>query len=356
MKIAVAMSGGVDSSVAAYLMKSRGHDVVGLTMDIWSCRNRAQVDPRVCCGPEAIRDAARVAEALGIRHSVVDLRRAFEDRVVGPFVSEYASGRTPNPCVLCNRHVKFGALLAKAAAVGATHLATGHHAVVGGSSDGGGRFTLTRAKDRAKDQTYFLYAMTQEDLGRVLMPVGELSKDEVRQRARDAGLHVAERAESQDLCFVPGGDLASFLAPRVPTALRPGPIEDLSGTVVGEHAGIALYTVGQRGGLGLSRPRATYVLRIDAARNTLVVGDEDDLSARGLVADELTWIAGTPPGVAFRANAKIRYASPAAACEVELSGARARVTFDAPQRAVAPGQAVVFYDGGIVLGGGTIRA
>lgn len=355
MKIAVAMSGGVDSSVAAHLMKSRGHDVVGLTMDIWSCRDLAQVDPSACCGPEALRDAARVAETLRIRHYVVDMRRDFQDRVIGPSVSEYASGRTPNPCILCNRYVKFGPLLAKAAAVGATHLATGHHAVVAPSS-GSGRFTLMRAKDRAKDQTYFLYAMTQEELGRVLMPVGELTKDDVRQLARDAGLHVAERAESQDLCFVPRGDLASFLAPLVPAALRPGPIEDLAGTVVGEHVGIALYTVGQRGGLGLSRPCATYVVRIDAARNTLVVGGEDDLRARGLIADELTWIAGSAPGRTFRAQAKIRYASPPAACEVEIAGARARVTFDAPERAVAPGQAVVFYDGESVLGGGTISA
>jgi tRNA-specific 2-thiouridylase len=355
MTIAVAMSGGVDSSVAALLLKSRGHEVIGLTMDIWSCGDGANADPLACCGPLAIRDARRVADALGIRHHVVDMRRVFEDAVMLPFISEYAAGRTPNPCVRCNRFVKFDALLARALAVGATHLATGHHAVVGRNA-ADTRFVLRRARDRAKDQTYFLYAMTQPALERVLMPVGELTKDEVRRCARDAGLPVADRDESQDVCFLPRGDLAELLGSRAPTALRRGPIEDLSGKVIGEHAGIALYTVGQRGGLGLSRPRPTYVVRIDAARNALVVGDEEDLYAGNLVAGELSWIAGVPPGAAFRAAGKIRYASAAAACSVELSGDEARATFEEPQRAVAPGQAVVFYDGETVLGGGTIRA
>ncbi len=347
------MSGGVDSSVAAYMLKRQGHEVLGLTMKIWTCDEDAPVDPRVCCGPAAISDARRVAEEIGIRHYVVGMRGVFEELVIDHFVAEYARGRTPNPCVRCNRYVKFEPLLAKADALGATHLATGHHAIVESGPDG--RFALRRAKDARKDQTYFLYSMTPDQLARVLMPIGRLTKDEVRALAREAGLPVADRPESQDVCFVPGGDIGELIAERLPSALEPGPIEDLDGRVLGEHRGIARYTIGQRSGLGLARPRPAYVVRIDRPRNVVVVSDDEDLFADSLTADELSWIAGEPPAAEFRTSAKVRYAARPAPAAVEVVGDEARVSFDEPERALAPGQAVVFYDGDRVLGGGTIR-
>lgn len=354
MRIAVAMSGGVDSSVAAHVLKQHGHEVLGLTMKIWTCDEDAPVDPRVCCGPAAIRDARRVADEIGIRHYVVGMRGVFEKLVIDDFVAEYARGRTPNPCVRCNRLVKFDPLLSKASALGATHLATGHHAIV--EPDPDGRFELRRARDARKDQTYFLYSMTQDQLARVLMPIGSLTKDEVRTVAREAGLPVADRPESQDICFVPDGDIAGLIAKRLPSALEPGPIEDIDGRVLGEHRGIARYTVGQRSGLGLARPRPTYVVRIDPRRNALVVGDDEDLYAGTLTADGLSWVAGEPPPGEFRTRAKVRYASDPAPAAVAIEGDEARVSFDEPQRALAPGQAVVFYDADRVLGGGTIRS
>jgi tRNA-specific 2-thiouridylase len=354
MRVAVAMSGGVDSSVAAYLLKARGHDVLGLTMKIRHPGDGDDVDPRVCSGPAALRDAERVARDLGIPHYAVELADTFERVVVDHFASEYARGRTPNPCARCNRLVKFDALLTKAVALGASRLATGHHAVVR-EDPASGLFSLHRGVDRDKDQSYFLYALGQSQLSRVVTPVGELTKREVRSIARESALHVADRPESQDVCFVPGGGVEPFLRARRPEALVPGPIVDADGAVVGEHRGVGLYTVGQRSGLGLSRSRPTYVLRILAEENTIVVGDEQDLYARHLTARGLSWIAGRTPVGTFRAEAKIRYASQPAGCTVRLEGDEAAVTFDEPERAVAPGQAVVFYEGDAVLGGGTIE-
>jgi len=348
------MSGGVDSSVAAHVLRSRGHEVVGLTMKTWPCGSDDQVGARVCCGPAAVRDAERVARELGVRHYTIPTERRFEEAVIEPFVSEYASGRTPNPCARCNRLVKFDVLLKKAVSLGARYLATGHHAIVREGAPSGAR-TLARGADRGKDQTYFLYSMTQWQLARVLMPVGGLTKEGVREIAKRAGLHVADRPESQDACFVPRGDIEAFLRERCPDAVRPGPIVDLEGTVLGRHRGIALYTVGQRSGLGLSRPAATYVVRIAAHENTIVVGGERDLYGRELRARDLNWIAGSPPGESFRATAKIRYAAEPASCTVLVVGSESVVSFDEPQRAIAPGQAVVFYEGDVVLGGGTIR-
>jgi tRNA-specific 2-thiouridylase len=353
MRVAVAMSGGVDSSVAAHILKARGHDVFGLTMKTWPCGNDAEVDPRVCCGPAAARDAERVAHELGIRHYTIGLERRFEEAIVEHFVAEYARGRTPNPCARCNSLVKFGALLPAALSLGADRLATGHHAVVQ-EDPSTGTFALLRSRDRLKDQTYFLYALTQRQLSRALMPVGELRKEKVRAIARTARLHVAERPESQDVCFIPRGDVAAFLRERCPSAVRPGPIIDRDGAVLGEHRGIGLYTVGQRSGLGLSRSRPSYVLRIAADENAVVVGDERDLMSQALVATDLSWIAGSPPGDAFRAAAKIRYAATPAPCTVTVGADESTVSFDEPQRALAPGQAVVLYAGDAVLGGGTI--
>jgi tRNA-specific 2-thiouridylase len=353
MRIAVAMSGGVDSSVAAHILKEQGNEVIGLTMKIWPCGTDADGGGRTCCDPESIRDAARVADELGIRHYELGMRGAFEAAVVSEFLTEYAAGRTPNPCVTCNRLIKFDPFLEKAAALGATHLATGHHAVVarGGPT---GPFLLRTARDRSKDQSYFLYVLTQEQLPRVLMPVGGLTKEEVRDVARGAGLSVSDRPESQDVCFVPGGDVEAFFRMMRPEAMRPGPIEDTDGSVLGEHRGIALYTIGQRSGLGLARPRPTYVLRIDAARNAVIVGEDEDLYSRKLTASSLNWVAGAPPAPEFRTTAKIRYAASPMPCDVVVDGDRLTLRFDEPQRAIAPGQSAVLYDGDVVLGGGTI--
>jgi tRNA-specific 2-thiouridylase len=354
MKVAVAMSGGVDSSVAAHILKEQGHEVIGLTMKIWPCGTDAGSGGRTCCDPDSIRDAERVAGELGIRHYELGMRGAFEKAVVREFLTEYASGRTPNPCVTCNRLIKFGPFLEKAAALGATRLATGHHAVVT-RDESTGAYLLRKGRDRSKDQSYFLYVLTQKQLSHVLMPIGAMTKTEVRDAARAAGLSIAERPESQDVCFVPDGDVAAFFRLMMPEAMRPGPIEDLEGNVLGEHGGIALYTVGQRSGLGLSRPRPTYVLRIDAARNAVVVGDDEELYSSELTASDLNWIAGAPPDTEFRADAKIRYAASPCPCTAVLEGERLRLRFEEPKRAIAPGQSVVLYDGDVVLGGGVIN-
>jgi tRNA-specific 2-thiouridylase len=353
MRIAVAMSGGVDSSVAALILARQGHEVVGLTMKIWPCEAEVDDDARRCCDPGSIRSAERVARELGVPHYTLGMRAPFERHVVRDFLLEYSRGRTPNPCVVCNRFIKFGPLFEKAAAVGATHLATGHHATVE-RHRAGGSFLLKRGTDPSKDQSYFLYSLTQDILSRLLMPVGGLTKPEVRAIARASGLSVAERPESQDVCFVPGGDVESFLRQTAPDAGLPGPIEDLSGRVIGEHRGIGLYTVGQRSGLGLSRSRPTYVVSIDADRNTVVVGDDADLYSSELTASDVHWIAGGPPADAFRAEAKIRYAAEPQACSVLLSENGFRLAFDVKQRAIAPGQSVVLYDDEVVLGGGRI--
>lgn len=353
MRIAVAMSGGVDSSVAAHVLKEQGHEVIGLTMKIWPCDADVEDDAGSCCDPGAIRAAARAADELGVRHYELGMRAPFEAHVVRDFLSEYSRGRTPNPCVVCNRYIKFDPFLEKAAALGATHLATGHHAVV--ERDGGNdRYLLKRGVDRSKDQSYFLYPLTQRVLSRVLMPVGGMTKDEVRGIARDAGLTAADRIESQDVCFIPRGDTEAFLRRTAPELVRPGPIEDLEGRAVGEHRGIGLYTIGQRSGLGLSRPVPSYVVRIDAERNVLIVGEENALFSSELTASEVNWILGRAPSDEFRALAKIRYAAEPAPCTVTVRGKGLSVFFDRPRRAVAPGQSVVLYDADVVLGGGII--
>ncbi|MFH1689235.1 MAG: tRNA 2-thiouridine(34) synthase MnmA [Candidatus Eisenbacteria bacterium] len=354
MKIAVAMSGGVDSSVAAHILKEQGHEVIGLTMKIWPCGAEENGGGRTCCDPDSIRDAERVAGELGIRHYTLGMRGAFEKAVVREFLTEYAAGRTPNPCVTCNRLIKFDPFLEKASALGATHLATGHHAVAA-RDDSSGAHLLRKGRDRSKDQSYFLYVLTQKQLPRVLMPVGAMTKAKVRDVARAAGLSVSERAESQDICFVPDGDVAAFFRLLMPEATRPGPIEDRDGNVLGEHRGMALYTIGQRSGLGLSRPRPTYVVRIDAVRNAVVVGDDEELYSSELTASDLNWIAGAPPAREFRAEARIRYAAEPAPCTARVDGDALTVAFAGPQRAIAPGQSAVLYDGDVVLGGGVIQ-
>lgn len=346
------MSGGVDSSVAALMLVEQGHDVFGLTMRLWP-RGAEDGGPTVCCGPEPAVAAGRVASDLAFPHHVVSMAGSFEDSVVAPFVSEYARGRTPNPCVRCNALIKFGELLDLARGLGADVLATGHHAIA--RKDPSGRPVLARSPDAVKDQSYFLHRLTREQLERVVFPVGGLSKDDVRGLARERGLHVADRVESQDVCFVPRGGLGGFLRERVPDAMRPGLIVDLRGNVLGEHSGIAMYTVGQRGGLGLSRPSRSYVVAIDAVRNAVIVGDDLDLFSDSLTAADPHWISGEAPARVFGSAAKVRSTAEAAPCEVEVKADSVSVRFEERQRALTPGQAVVFYDGDVVLGGAVIE-
>jgi tRNA-specific 2-thiouridylase len=356
-KVVAAMSGGVDSSVAASLLLDRGFDVTGLTMNLFSlpaelCRSE---ELRSCCGRRAVEDAHRVAIHLGIPHFVLDLRREFEAAVIADFVREYGRGRTPNPCVRCNERIKFRLFLQRARLLGADFIATGHHARVG-RDPAGSRFLLKKGKDKTKDQSYFLYRLSQAQLARVIFPIGDLTKAEVREMARARGLRVAEKEESQETCFAPLGNYPDFLAERAPRAFRAGPIKDLEGRVLAEHKGIGRYTVGQRRGLGISAPEPLYVIALDARRNTVFVGKEEDLYCEALIASDVRWVSGDKPGGAAAVKAKIRHRHPEApAIVTPLPAGRVRVEFARPQRAVTPGQSVVFYDRQTVLGGGIIE-
>ncbi len=359
-KWAVAMSGGVDSSVAAALLAAEGHEVIGLTMNLWPEWLPEPDDAfKACCGVTAIGDARAVAQRLGIRHYVLNMREEFEQAVIGYFVDEYARGRTPNPCIACNQSIKFSLLLGKMTALGLDGIATGHYARVS-DDPATGRRALLRGRDAAKDQSYVLYGLTQDQLRRLRLPVGEYAKAEVRALARAYDLPVADKPDSQEICFVPRGSYADVVARFRPEALQPGPIVDTSGRPVGTHQGIARYTVGQRRGLGLATGTPLYVVAVDPGRNTVVVGGEHDLLCRELVASGMNWIAQAP-AIPLRVTARVRHAArdvPATVHPSPVPG-DAVVRFDEPQRAAAPGQAVTLYDGERVLGGGliaTVRA
>lgn len=350
------MSGGVDSSVAAGLLLDQGYHVLGVTMQIWQ-ESATETKGAGCCSLGAVEDARRVAGKLGIPHYVLNFREFFADKVINNFVDEYKRGRTPNPCVNCNRYVKFDALLAKARALGAEYLATGHYARVEYNEDYG-RWTLRRARDTKKDQTYALYHFAQEELAHTLMPLGELAdKSAARAIASDLGLSVANKPDSQEICFVQGGSYTDFLARTAPETVQPGDIVDTSGRLRGKHDGIAFYTIGQRKRVNVGSPIPLYVTSIDAGNNTIVVGGDGELMAQGLVADDLNWVAlaGVQDSVAV--TAKIRYNMPAvpAAIQKGPNAGELVLRFDEPQRAVTPGQSVVFYRDDILLGGGTIQ-
>ena len=356
-KWAVAMSGGVDSAVAAALLAQDGHEVVGLTMNLWPEWLPEPDDAfKACCGVSAIGDARAVARQLGIRHYVLNMRDEFEQAVIGYFVDEYARGRTPNPCVACNQSIKFSLLLTKMTALGLDGIATGHYARVAGDPVTGRRLLL-RGRDPVKDQSYVLFGLTQDQLARLSLPIGEFTKEKVRSLAREFGLPVAGKPDSQEICFVPRGSYTDVVARFRPEALRSGPIVDTSGRRLGTHQGIARYTVGQRRGLGLAAGAPVYVVAIDPEHNTIVVGDDTDLLCRVLVADGMNWIAGRPP-VPTRVTARVRHAARDVPATVRSEAApdRAVITFDEPQRAAAAGQAVALYDGERVLGGGVITA
>ena len=348
-RVFAAMSGGVDSAAAALLLLQAGCDVTGVTLRLHGFRDR----PGLCGSADEIDTARSVAAALGIPHVVLDLSERFRERVMDRFVSEYVRGRTPNPCVDCNREIKFGALLDWALDQGADAMATGHYARV--RFDGAlGRWQLLRGADRRKDQTYFLYQLTQHQLSHLLLPAGDYEKPALRALAAAHGLSNAQRADSQDICFVPDGDYVSFLRQQG-AELVPGDFVDEAGRVLGRHKGLPCYTLGQRKGLGVSAGAPLYVLAKDPARNAVVLGADSALYTSELTAERVNWLSIPVPDGPLSVTARTRYSQREAAAHVEpLPGGRARVVFRDPQRAVTPGQAVVFYDGDLVLGGGTI--
>ncbi len=363
-RVVVAMSGGVDSAVAAALLVHQGYEVVGITLNVWPTapEEEEMVREDACCSLAAVEDARRVAERLGIPHYTLNFREVFAGAVIADFAAEYCRGRTPNPCIRCNERVKFGALLQRARELEASHLATGHYARLAQEE---GRHRLYRAADRNKDQTYMLYSLSQDQLAATLLPLGDYTKARVRRMARQAGLPVAERPESQEICFVTQGDYREFLGTYYPEVARPGSIVDTQGNVIGEHRGIAFYTIGQRRGLGIAgrRPaagsalagRAVYVVGIRPESNTVVVGPEEALWSDALVAEHLNLVGLAELPADLPVTAKVRYRSPEAEAILHpLEHGAVEVRFRQPQRAITPGQAAVFYQGEMLVGGATI--
>jgi tRNA-specific 2-thiouridylase len=372
-KIMVAMSGGVDSSLVAALLTEAGHDVTGVTMHLWDGDDKRLAES-LCCSQEMTESARRVCAQLGIPYYVFNFQREFRKHVIEYFLHDYAQGYTPNPCLACNRDIKFRALMTRAEALGFDYIATGHYARIRearglrleasnlGQDDSSREpraaslgYQLLRARDRDKDQSYMLHMLQQNDLARLMFPIGECTKAQVRALAAERGLASADRPESQDICFVPGGDYRNLLREERPESLRPGPIVDMEGHEVGRHQGLPLYTIGQRRGLGVAAGRPLYVTALDPARNAVIVGSPEALERRALTATAVTFVAGDWPAEPFECLAQIRsHADPVAACVKPAERGRISVEFARPQRAVTPGQAVVLYDGDVVLGGGRI--
>ena len=355
-RVVVAMSGGVDSSVTTALLRDEGYEVIGISMQVWDYSRFTGAEAGTfgtCCSLDDIHDARRVAEQLGIPFYVVNFEEEFQHLVIDDFIDEYFLGRTPNPCVRCNQWIKFELLLKKAQALGADFLATGHYVRV--EQDAQGRFHLLKGLDKGKDQSYFLFTLTQQQLGHLLFPLGGLTKGEVRKLAANYELRVAEKGESQEICFIPDNDYVRFIEEARGSGHLSGEIVDSEGKILGSHTGIYGYTVGQRKGLGIAHPHPLYVLKVDVGSRQVIVGGKDELFSEGLIARNLNWIIPQPTAP-LEATCKIRYRHQPVPCRVvPLAVNRAEVRFLEREKSITPGQAVVFYDGDIVLGGGWIE-
>ena len=356
-KVLVGMSGGVDSSVTAHLLKQQGFEVEGLSFVLWEARNKSGL--KTCCSQEVVNSASKAAEELGIGHTAVDARGEFIDKVIGPFVEAYTRGITPNPCILCNRYIKFPFLLREAEKRGAEYIATGHYAKVVQSAESSDASRITRHAslskgiDPKKDQSYVLYVLGQDTLGRLMLPLGDFKKDDIRTIARSLSLAAADRPESQEICFIEDRNYFRFIEELSPAAGKPGPILDTKGKVLGTHKGIYYYTIGQRKGLGLSSLEPYYVIKIDAPGNAIYVGPQEEAKIRSFFVEDINWIVA-PEESSFSAAVKVRSMMEARSAAVEILNGGMRVIFDEPQWAPAPGQSAVFYDGDTVVGGGII--
>ena len=348
-RIVVAMSGGVDSGTTAALLKNQGYDVVGITMQLWDY-GEAEGG---CCSADEVCDARRVAHEVGIPHYVANYMELFKKHIVSDFIAKYEEGFTPIPCILCNQFMKFNFLLKRALEFGADHLATGHYAIVE-HNEKNGEYELKKSVDLNKDQSYFLFTLTQKELKRLKFPLGDKTKPKVRELARSMGLRIAEKSESMGVCFITGGNYREFLDPYLKKGKEKGEMLDTEDNVIGEHNGISSYTIGQRRGLGFANGEPMYVVKIDTEKNRVIVGRESDLLSRSLIAEKLSWVSG-PPTSDIEVTAKIRYRHEEQQAVVSLNQNTATVKFYEPQKAITPGQAVVFYDNDKVLGGGWIK-
>ncbi len=352
IRVVAAMSGGVDSSVAAALLKEQGYEVVGIMLKLWSDGESGRTNR--CCTPADVDAARTVANQLGFPFYLINIADSFKSIVVDYFVEEYAAGRTPNPCLLCNRHIRYDLLLNKALSLGAQYLATGHYARVRQAASG--QHELLRGLDPRKDQSYVLSVLGQKELAHALWPLGELTKPQVREIAAKMNLPVAQKVESQDLCFLADGDYRDFLARYAPDgSIRPGEIRDTSGKVLGQHQGLPFYTIGQRKGLGLAVGEPLYVIALEAGENAVIVGTQEELGRRDCTVHHMHYVSGLAPIEPFRANAKIRYKAREAPVTVYPDDSLARIEFDEPQRDIAPGQGLVLFDGEVVIGQGLIQ-